>query len=448
MKPLLSIAIPTYGAPKSVIKNVKRLLTYQNERIEILVVDNDETGVQIKEEMLQMNDPRFHYYQNENNIGRNNNVAKAVEKAEADNVLLLSSDDELDFDALNEILALLAECPFYGLILGTIVTDMGGYGFDPKIAGTYKAGSDALCIVPFLGNLMPMVVNKKYLDFSKLYGQDEQYMQLRIALLAAKKGDLIYLNNVLGTMSANENNMLTTKTDECFENGYSDEKWDMKIGGFLQYSPEARIMQLKSYLRIIEDCCERRDQKLKVIEKWVVSLMSKCLFAIAQYKSPFSINVDGYLGHLHYKDVLSNFENEMHVFFREREKNGEYFYTGHLHDLVNNELLLIEQAKAILQNILEADKVVIYGNGRTHKNLGNLLGYFKVNSKLSAGDEDLKGSLVLVISQSNKEMEQDLLEKGANKILFMDRMAKYLGIVWCSEHEGQEYWNEYIAYMD
>lgn len=40
----LSIAIPTYGYPESVRKNVERLLKIKRFDIEIVVVDNDETA--------------------------------------------------------------------------------------------------------------------------------------------------------------------------------------------------------------------------------------------------------------------------------------------------------------------------------------------------------------------------------------------------------------------
>lgn len=444
----LSIAIPTYGAPKGVIQNVQRLLRYEDDRIEIIVIDNDETGEQIKDKMLQIKDPRFYYFQNKTNIGRSNNVAKAVELASMDHVLLLSSNDQLYFDAVNEILEKLDKYPNYGIMLGTVTTNTGGYGFDPKSPGIYKAGYEALITIPFLGNLMPMVINRKYLDFKYLYGQNEHYMQLRMALIAAKYGDLIYLNNTIGDMSANENNILNKETDECFFNGYTPEKWDISIGGHLHYSPEARILQLKSYLTLIEDCCERRDQKSKVIEKWVISLMAKCLYAIAHYVSPYSIRVDGQMGHLHYKDVLDLFKNEMLSFFKEREDKGSYYFSGHLQDLVNNELLLIAQGKSILESILSSDRVYIWGTGRNQINLQSLLKCMKIQSYLSECKEDLTDALVLVLTGTNNNLRKEMLDHGAAQVLFMDRMAKYIGIVWCSEHDGPEYWDEYVAYMD
>lgn len=449
-EPILSIAIPTYGYPEGIIANVTKLLTYERQNIEIIVVDNDETGEQIKHHMMMITDQRFHYYQNKENIGRSNNVAKAVEKASIDNVLLLSSDDELLFDAVDEIIDLLQKNTPYGLMLGTINTNTGGYGFDPKIPGTYHAGSEALSTIPFLGDLMPMVINRKYLDFNNLYEQNEQYMQLRMALMTAKKGNLIYLHHILGNMVAPANSHLENgKLSECFFHGYTPEKWDVNNGGIMQYSPEGRIMQLKNYLQIIEDCCERRDQKLRVIEKWVVSLMAKSLQAIPAYMSPVYIRMDGYIGHLHYTEVLENFKNEMMVFFQEREKKGEYYYSGHLQDLINNELLLIQQGKFILQNILNADKVFIYGNSKKEKNLQGLLTCMGIDSQLFTLNKNIKGELILVDSEYDLELEKDLLQNNPVKtVLFMDRMAKYLTIVWCSEHEGEEYCKEYLAYLD
>lgn len=451
MEPILSIAIPTYGYPEGIIANVTKLLTYEGNNIEIVVVDNDETGEQIQSHMMTIKDPRFHYYQNKENIGRTNNIVKAVEMASIDNVLLLSSDDELLFDAVDEIVDLLESRISYGLMLGTINTNTGGYGFDPKTPGTYHAGSEALVTVPFLGDLMPMVINRRYLDFQNLYGQNEQYMQIRMALMVAKKGNLIYLNHDLGNMLAPENSHLEDngKLSECFAHGYSPEKWDVNNGGVMQYSPEGRIRQLKSYLQIIENCCERRDQKLRVIEKWVVSLMAKSLQAIPSYMSPVVIKIDGYLGHLHYKDVLENFKNEMMIFFREREERGEYYYSGHLQDLINNELLLIKQGELILQSILEADNVLIYGNKRKEKNLQGLLKCMGIEAQLFTSCEDINGELILTESQFDFRLEQAFFQSNTvKKALFMDRMAKYLAIVWCSEHEGEEYCKEYVAYID
>lgn len=452
MKPILSIAIPTYGCPEHVTANVNRLLKYKRQDVEIIVVDNDETGCQIKKQMLLIEDqdPRFHYYQNEKNIGRCHNVAKAVEKAAADDVLMVSSDDEVLLDGIDEIIDLLEKNTPYGVMLATIVTDTGGYGFDPKMPGVYKAGSEALSMMPFLGDLMPMVINRRYLDFSNLYGQNEQYMQLRMALIAAQKGDLIYLEHVLGRMRSMDHNYLgdDAKLYEGFLNGYTPEKWDVSSAGVLQYSPEGRLIQLKNYLEIIEGCCDRRDRKLRVIEKWVISLMAKSLQAIPSYMSPLNIRMDGYRGHLHYKDVLEKFKNEMLLFFREREERGEYFFSGHLQDLVNNELLLIAQGKAILQDVMQAEKVIIFGDGRKEKNLQSILACMEIDSQLVSECNEIEGGHILVDSESNAKLEQELLQKGASKVLFMDRMTKYLTIVWCSEHEGEEYCKEYVAYLE
>ena len=144
MKPSLSISIPAYGYPGSLKANITRLLTSVRQDIEIVVVDNDETGTQIKESMLQIKDSRFHYYQNECNIGRTNNIVKAIEKAEADFVLLMSCDDELNLDALDKVIEAIENFPELALVMGTVTTSLGGLAYPNIGAGRYERGFQVL----------------------------------------------------------------------------------------------------------------------------------------------------------------------------------------------------------------------------------------------------------------------------------------------------------------
>ena len=95
MKPKLSISIPTYGSPEIVVQNVKKILECPYQNIEVNIVDNDETGEQLKNVTNIITDKRFRYHRKAKNIGRRNNIAKAIEIAEANFVLLLSSSDEI-----------------------------------------------------------------------------------------------------------------------------------------------------------------------------------------------------------------------------------------------------------------------------------------------------------------------------------------------------------------
>ena len=56
MEKKLSIAIPTFGYPVSVVENIQRLLKFDRNDIEIVLVDNDASGKQIKDYMMSIED--------------------------------------------------------------------------------------------------------------------------------------------------------------------------------------------------------------------------------------------------------------------------------------------------------------------------------------------------------------------------------------------------------
>ena len=263
MKPKLAISIPTYGYPNSVTANISRLLECKRQDIEIVVVDNDASGTQIKKQMLEIHDKRFHYYQNECNIGRANNIVKAVERAEADFVLLMSSDDELYLDSIGELIGVIDQFSNLALIMGTIVTDLGGQAYAKIAAGRYEKGFQVLNVLPFLGNLLPFVINKKYIKCAQLYGLEETYMQNRLALTVANSGDLVVLDRIIGMQVDNMSDRYGG-TIEIFENGTGLSTWNT---GGCYYGPYNRIEQLKAELDIINQYQMRMDKKLKIVIK-------------------------------------------------------------------------------------------------------------------------------------------------------------------------------------
>jgi len=104
VKPVLSIVIPTYGAPESTEKTVRNLLGFYDEDIEILVSDNDPTGEQIGDRFDDIKDSRFSYYRNKTNIGRSNNIVRAIELAKADFAMLCSSEDVIYQEGVDAVL--------------------------------------------------------------------------------------------------------------------------------------------------------------------------------------------------------------------------------------------------------------------------------------------------------------------------------------------------------
>lgn len=449
-KPILSIAIPTYGAPKAVKQLVEDILAWDIRNIEIIVVDNDETGTQIKEYMLAIEDGRFVYFQNEKNIGRSNNIVKAVELSKANHVLVMSSDDRIFYDAVVQIIGCIRENPSIGLIMAQVKTTDGKNGFPCPKPGVYTAGAEALMRTPFLGNLVPMVVNKINLDVDGLYNQDEYYMQTRMSIIEACKADVVVLDCVLGEMIANEvyaENI--EKFDVLLLNGYSPEKWDATIGGDKYYSPQARVKQLKQYLDLIDqNCVLRLNWKLEIVHKWVTNKLADALYAVIAYQSSFFISTDGNLGHLDYGMVIDYFEREMLMYFAQKEYEKKYYFVGRLRDIIKNEMILINQGKEILNHILCAKHIGIYGYGRQVQLMKKLLECMDVLAEIFVEGKGCNYDLILVPDMYSYETEKILKSSQNVYIDFMDRMGKYIGINWCSEHSGKEYWRSYNAYID
>lgn len=444
----LSIAIPTFGSPEAVTQNVKNILKCKHQNIEVIIVDNDETGVQLKDILNQVTDSRFRYYKNDKNIGRNNNIARAAEVSGADHVLLMSSDDELYLDALDEIMQILDSDPSCGLILGTMKDSMGGTSFPPVEPGTYRKGYEAFLNLPVLGNLVPMVINKNYLDFDKLYNVQEYYMQVRMALYAAGQGDFVYIKSKMGYAIANEEIIANKNICEPLRRGTNIKaSWDVRISGSAYCSDDARILQLKQYISIIEGFPMRLNQKLKVVDAWTTYFVTLAIGYVTACQSPSHISNCGFDGTYTYRDILGKMEYELNMFFAEREAKGEYFFTGRLGDIIKNELILLKQAENILADIQNNEIVSIHDrDSRITMNLHKLLELMQIKSVILSSEENLKDRVILVSGMYDQELDASLKERGALKIHFMDRMAKYLAIVWCSMHQQPENFAEYVMY--
>lgn len=447
----LSIAIPTFGAPNAISDNLKRLLKCNRNDIEILIVDNDETGTQLKNIISSITDRRLKYYKNDKNIGRNNNIARALELARADYVLLLSSDDELYMDALDEVLETINSFPRLGIILGTIINSIGQTGFKSRPAGIYKKGYEAFVNLPFLGDLMPMVINKTYIDLNKCYDQNESYMQNRLALYAAGKGDLIYLKNKMGYMIASEDIHRNPNIYEAFANGtYSVETWDLHATGYLYYSHMGRITQLKQYLSIIDEFDLRLNQRMFVIEYWTSKMLANALMYVLTCRNPVlhALENQELQGVYSYSDVLNAFEYEMSMFFAKREAEGKYFFLGRLRDMIKNEIILINQAKMILQDVTLSSSIGVIGKDSiVSEKLCNLLELIGYKAVIVSLDDQIANMLVLIPRMYDQELDQKLRMAGVRNIHYMDRMAKYLGIAWCSEHPEPEFFTDYDSYV-
>ncbi len=98
IRPLVTIAIPTYNRADSYLKlAIQSAVSQTYTNIEIIVSDNcstDNTEIVVKE----FNDPRIRYFKHSKSIGYIDNANFCVEQARGDYLLLLHDDDLIDHD--------------------------------------------------------------------------------------------------------------------------------------------------------------------------------------------------------------------------------------------------------------------------------------------------------------------------------------------------------------
>lgn len=439
----LSISIPTFGYPDAIKETVARLLKIKRSDVEIVVVDNDETGRQIGEFMEGISDVRFRYFRNDTNIGRSANIVRAIERASSDYVLLMSSDDRLRLEAVDAIIEAIEKNPGCAILMGKVLTEREGtWGYGGK-ARTYRAGYEALCVTPRSGNLYPFVVNKRYLDFDKLYRQEETYMQARLGLVLSGQGDFVGMEDVIAEAIDNITWRYSKKDLQYYElmdwGKDAERVWSL---GKCYYSPQERAHQLERDLACIEEHPLRMSHLLHLVDAYTTQGIFKALLYVAVCHDPFNIKNGGTVGFMGCEGALSAFERIMQEYFLEREKKHLYYYTGHLRDKIQNELLNVEVARKLMQDILYAESVFVLENGTSTKPLKGILGKMGIRVK-----DEIKDSLVLSSTNYDARVEADLLKNGAKRVFFMDWMEKYLTIVWCDQHQSKEYMGNYAEFL-
>lgn len=432
---VLSISIPTYGYPEAVKRNVNNLLRMKRDDVEIVVVDNDETGKQIGEYMESIMDPRFHYYRNETNIGRSSNIAMAVKCASADHVLLASSDDSIRIESIPRIVELIKEYPKCGVIMGRCLTDQGNiascYRGDFRI---YKKGYDALMAVPLNGVLSPFVVNKSYLDFDVLLNKKVTYMQNRISKSAAGRGDFIGIEEVIADIVDQNSYGDSVKLEcyNCVDWDSEDEraKWDLK-GCY--YAPKERAIQVIDDIELFESLPLRVSDLVKLVDKRVTEGIELSRRYVALCHNLDSVVNGGFSGFLGYREAFGIFEKELLSHFAEMEKQNHYYYTGRLRDKIRNEIVVLNQAEEIMEDIMNRRTVCVYGKGDRADKLKRVL--FCLNVKTV---ESCMNQLVLIPEKYDSDIEEELQNNGAESVKFMDMMGNYLITVWCDKNRSKD----------
>lgn len=438
-KYILSISIPAFGYPKSLKRNINNLLQIDREDIEFVIVDNDHTGTQIGDFVDSITDCRLHYYRNETNIGRSANIAKAVEMSKADHVLIASCDDLIRLSSIDRIIDSIKKHPRCGVIMGKIHTDLNSFTGYLGEEHLFKKGYEALSVVSQMGFLFPFVLNRKYIDYERIYMQEENYMQTRLLYLAAGRGDFIGIPDVIADV-IDQRSYRGDCTLECYEFGWDKIK-DTWSFGECYYSPKARADQLKQDLDSIEAVPLRHSHLIKLIDHSVNLTIIETITYVFGCHDKYLVKNAGSVGFLDCDEVLEIFRREMDDYFKVKEEKGVYCYRGRLNDRIKNEKIVLKQIKRILRRIQEEDSVAVYGNSSEKEKLKGILKYMNIGVS-----DSVKGHLALASEIYDEEREKEIMEEGAKEVLFFDWMARYLTIAWLDDHCKEELWGDFCSF--
>ncbi|HEY4876428.1 MAG TPA: glycosyltransferase family 2 protein [Puia sp.] len=119
-KPLVSFCISTYKRPEILSKQLKLLLQQTHSDFFIVISDNDpeSSGKKVIE---QINDSRIQYYPNGENIGIIKSFNKSIERSVTEYVVMVTDDDPLQINFLEEIIPLIKNYPGYSMYSGFLI---------------------------------------------------------------------------------------------------------------------------------------------------------------------------------------------------------------------------------------------------------------------------------------------------------------------------------------
>lgn len=118
VRPWASFCLATYRRPELLEKTLKNIQEQTMPDFEVIVSDNDPDGSsRIVVESLQ--DSRFRYFCNSENLGMVKNFNKALERAEGEFVVMITDDDPPYADMLETLRSLSESYPGYGMYYGT-----------------------------------------------------------------------------------------------------------------------------------------------------------------------------------------------------------------------------------------------------------------------------------------------------------------------------------------
>ncbi|SDC07728.1 MULTISPECIES: glycosyltransferase family 2 protein [unclassified Candidatus Frackibacter] len=181
-----TIAIPTFKRPKLLEKSLQSAVNQKNiDDYEIIIIDNDPSGVLTQEIVKKHLKDNVYYFKNEKNIGMFGNWNRCIELAKGEYITILNDDDWLSDDYLIECVNYLDD-DIDGLYFRNNIIDLRGnknkskakYEIIKKVLNFFSKEKKRLSLFDFfLGNqsagTLGVLMKTDYLK--KLGGYNPKY---------------------------------------------------------------------------------------------------------------------------------------------------------------------------------------------------------------------------------------------------------------------------------
>ena len=119
-KPLVSFCFTTYKRPEILSGQLKLLLKQTYSDFFIVISDNDPES-SAKKTIEQFNDSRIQYYSNGENLGIMKSFNKSIERSVTEYIVMITDDDPLEINFLEEIILLIKNSPGYSMYCGFLI---------------------------------------------------------------------------------------------------------------------------------------------------------------------------------------------------------------------------------------------------------------------------------------------------------------------------------------
>lgn len=106
----VSFCISTYKRPQLLEEQLRRFQQQSDPGFEVVVSDND-PDASARDVIASFNDDRFHYFQNETNLGMIPSFNKSVERARTEFVVMVTDDDPIVDNFLEHVSKLIEKYP-------------------------------------------------------------------------------------------------------------------------------------------------------------------------------------------------------------------------------------------------------------------------------------------------------------------------------------------------